>query len=93
MVVTGNFDNRTTSFAGAGKSGEKVVTERLTRTAAGAIDYTATVVDPKTFTDRVEISFPMARVDGRIFEATCHEGNYALANALSAARKEEEVPK
>jgi len=28
----------------------------------------------------------MAHVDARIYEATCHEGNYSLSNVLSASR-------
>ncbi len=29
------------------------------------------------------------KTDKRIFEYACHEGNYALTNVLSGARKEE----
>ena len=92
VVETRNFIARTPGFAGAGNSRDKVVTERFTRTPAG-LEYAATVVDPSTFTDRIELSFPMARVDVRIYEATCHEGNYSLANTLSASRKQEEAQK
>jgi hypothetical protein len=90
VVVTTNFSDRTPSFAGAGNSREKILTERFTRTSRDVMQYSAAIVDPKTFTDRIELSFPMARVDAGIFEGACHEGNYSLANALSAARKEEE---
>jgi hypothetical protein len=93
VVDTRNFSERTPGFAGAGGSRDKVVTERFTRTSAGTVEYAATVVDPATFKDRIELSFPMARVDARIFEATCHEGNYSLANVLSAARKDDEAQK
>jgi RNA polymerase sigma factor (sigma-70 family) len=55
-----------------------VVTEHFTRISASVIQYAATVVDPKTFQDRIELSFPMAMVDERIYEAACHEGNYSL---------------
>jgi hypothetical protein len=89
VVETRNFNGRTQSFAGAGRSPAKVVTERFTRTSQNRIQYAATVVDPKTFQDKVEVAFPMARVDARIYESTCHEGNYSLSNALSAARAEE----
>jgi hypothetical protein len=89
VVETRNFNNRTRSFSGAGFSMEKVVTERFTRRSAKLMDYEATIVDPKTFTDKVVIAFPMALVEGRIYENACHEHNYSLANALSAARKAE----
>jgi hypothetical protein len=87
VVETGNFNNRTRSFSGAGLSAQKTVTERFTRRSAKILDYEATVVDPATFTDKVVIAFPMALMDARIYENACHEHNYSLANALSAARK------
>jgi hypothetical protein len=98
VVETRNFTDRTPSFAGAGNSRDKVVTERFTRTSKGIIEYAARVVDPKTFQDRVELSFPMLLVeahmaDAYLYEEACHEGNYSLRNALSAARKEEETTK
>ena len=55
VVETRNFDNRTPSFAGAGNSRDKVVIERFTRTSRNVIEYAATVVDSKTFRDRVEL--------------------------------------
>lgn len=90
VIETRNFNNRTRSFAGAGTSHDKVVTERLTRISQTALEYEATVVDPKTFQDKVVLSFPLARVDARIYESACHEGNYSMKNMLSAARKEEQ---
>jgi hypothetical protein len=90
VVETRNFNNRTRSFAGAGRSRDKVVTERFTRVAKNALEYEATIVDPKTFKDKVVVSFPMAKVDARIYESACHEGNYSMANALSGARKQEQ---
>jgi hypothetical protein len=88
VVETRSFRADTSGFAGAGNSRDKVVTERLARTAAG-LEYSATVVDPSSFKDRIELSFPMARVDAHIYEATCHEGNYSLPNVLSAVRHDE----
>jgi len=89
VIETTNFNNRTGSFAGAGRSREKTVTERLTRTSSNALEYEATVVDPKTFQDKVVLSFPMAKSDGRIYEVACHEGNYSMSMTLAGARREE----
>ena len=86
VVETTNFDGRYPSFSGAGKSTDKVVTERITRTAVNRLDYSATVVDTSTFQDRIELSFPLALVDVGIHEGGCHEGNYSMRNSLSAAR-------
>jgi hypothetical protein len=89
VVDTRNFDGRSPSFAGAGTSRDKVVTERFTRTAKDRLEYSAVVVDPKTFQDRVDIAFPMALVDAQIHELGCHEGNYSMRNSLAAARMED----
>ena len=86
VVETRNFNDRLPSFAGAGTGRDKVVTERFTRTAANTLEYLATVVDPKTFKDRIELSFPMALIDAQIHESGCHEGNYSMRNSLSASR-------
>jgi hypothetical protein len=91
FVDSRNFSSRTPSFAGAGNSHDKVVTERFTRTSSSRIEYSATVVDPKTLQDRVELSFPMTLVDARMYEGTRHEGNYSMRNALSGARTQEEA--
>lgn len=93
VVETTNFDGRTPSFAGAGKSHDKVVTERFTRTASNRLEYSAIVVDKTTFQDRIELSFPMALVNASIHEFGCHEGNYSMRNSLSAARKNDEAQK
>jgi hypothetical protein len=63
-----------------------VVTERITRTGPTTIEYSATVVDPKSFKDRIELWFPMALIDAQIHESGCHEGNYSMRNSLSASR-------
>jgi hypothetical protein len=89
VVETRKFNRRTRSFAGAGNSYDKVVIERFTRVSDHALEYEATIVDPKTFQDRIVMSFPMAKVDARIYEAACHEGNYSLPMTLAGARKAE----
>ena len=90
VVETRNFTNRTASFAGAGRAGDRVVTERFTRVSPQVIEYEATIVDPKTFENKIVMSFPMARTDARLYEVACHEGNYSLAATLAGARKEEQ---
>jgi len=93
----------TTNFIGGrlgiGNNGEGVkysedlrLVERFTRTSESAIQYEATVNDPKTFTSPWTVAFPITRVPGyQIFEYACHEGNYSMANMLSAARAEEKA--
>jgi hypothetical protein len=57
------------------------------------LEYEATIVDAKTFQDKIVVSLPMAKVDVRVYEAACHEGNYSMFNTLSGARKEEQAAK
>jgi hypothetical protein len=89
VIETRNFNGRTQSFDNAGTSYAKVVTERLTRIGDDTVEYEATVVDPKTFTDRFTLVFPMAKTDKRLYEFACHEGNYSMEIILGGARKEE----
>lgn len=86
VIDTRNFHEGRPSLGGVFTSREKVVTERLTRTSARTMDYRATVVDPKSFQDRVELSYSMGLTEARIHEGTCHEGNYSMRNSLAAAR-------
>jgi hypothetical protein len=66
--------------------------ERFTRTDEKSIQYEVTITDPKTYTAPWTVSFPITYEPGyRIFEYACHEGNYAMANRLSAARAEEKT--
>lgn len=89
VIESRHFNDRLPSFAGVGDGREKVVTERLRRTAANRLEYSASVADPKSFKDRVELSFPMALVNQQVHEFGCHEGNYSMRNSLSAARLED----
>jgi hypothetical protein len=65
------------------------VTERFTRTDADTIVYRFTVDDPATFVRPWSGEMLMRKMEGPLFEYACHEGNYGLANILSAARVEE----
>jgi hypothetical protein len=65
------------------------VTERFTRTDADTIVYRFTVDDPGTFVRPWSGEMLMRKMEGPLFEYACHEGNYGLANILSAARVEE----
>ena len=63
--------------------------ERFTPVAADLIMYQATVADPQAWTRPWTIELPLQRVDNeqnQIFEAACHEGNYAMTSILAGAR-------
>jgi hypothetical protein len=83
-----NFTDKT-DFRGS--RGTLHLVERWTRTGADQITYEVTVDDPATFTKVWTVGVPMKQDHGQtqIFEYACHEGNYGLANILSAARADE----
>ncbi|MGH8186910.1 MAG: hypothetical protein ACREUC_10130 [Steroidobacteraceae bacterium] len=89
VVETTNFNDLTPSFDNSGTAYHKTVTERFTRVSDTTVSYAVTLVDPKTFQDRIEFSFPMIKTDHRIHEFACHEGNYSMDMILRGARKEE----
>ena len=86
IVETTNFTDKT-NFRGSGQNLR--VTERFTRTDEGTLLYQFTVDDPQSFTRPWSGEIPMKKVAGPIFEYACHEGNYSMANILSAARHDE----
>ena len=64
------------------------VVERFTRTDANTIEYSVTITDPKVYSKPWTVRLPLNRDDTyQMFEYSCHEGNYALPNALSFGRK------
>jgi hypothetical protein len=93
VIETTNFTNRTALGAngnGAVHSEALRLVERLTRTGPGTLRYEFTVDDPQTYTQPWTVQFNLDERPGyAIYEYACHEGNYGLANMLSAARAEE----
>ena len=90
VVETRNFNGLTQSFNDAGTSYDEVVTERFTRVSENVLSTKPPSWTRKTFQDKVVLSFPMAKVDVRIYETACHEGNYSMTNTLAGARTEEQ---
>jgi hypothetical protein len=93
VVEVANFTDKTPVHAVRGiaskvaHSQDLRVTERFTRIGAHAIQYRATVADPKTFLQPWTIEIPMTSegAPDRIFEYACHEGNYAVSHILSGS--------
>ena len=93
VVETRNFNGRTgldINGGGAPNTPGMVLTERFHRVSGDTIHYQATVRDPATWVAPWTVSFPLRLTpDYRMHEYACHEGNYGLRNALSAARAAE----
>jgi hypothetical protein len=61
--------------------------ERFTRIAPGVVDWTMTIDDPTVYTRPWSYSIPMTEDNTQlIHEYACHEGNYGMANLLTAGR-------
>jgi hypothetical protein len=70
------------------------VVERFTRVDENTIDYSVTIEDSKTYTRPWTVVLPLNRDESyQFFEYSCHEGNYALPNALSFGRKRDQEAK
>ena len=96
VVESTNYNNKgsigtsaaTGRLRGIPQSSSLKVTERFTRVDANIIDYTVTIDDPKVYAKPWTVALPLNRDDSyEMFEYSCQEGNYAMANALSFGRK------
>jgi len=86
VVETTNFSDLT-NYQGSQENLQLV--ERFTSVAPGEFSYRVTITDPTTYTRPWTIEVPYTRADekkNQIFEASCHEGNYALTSILAGAR-------
>jgi hypothetical protein len=83
VVETGNLKATT-----RGASPALRLIERFTRTEHDSIQYEVTFVDPNTWTApwTAALDLKARPADAGVFEYACHEGNYGLANMLSASR-------
>ena len=87
VVETRNFNGRTGPSSEVTNTPGMVLTERFRRVSDDTLQYQATVRDPGTWAAPWTVSFPLRLGrDYQMYEYACHEGNYALRNALSAAR-------
>jgi len=94
VVETTNFHPNGNAMGGLFRFADQNLrlTERFTRTGAHALTYEFTVDDPTIWTRPWTAMVPWTSASGDIYEYACHEGNYSLANMLSAARFEENTP-
>jgi hypothetical protein len=96
VVVTANYHNqmRVRAFGALGRNllpaGKLRLIERFTRIAPDKVEWSMTFDDSTVWPRPWTFSLPMTEDDGQIIhEYACHEGNYGLANLLSAGRTAE----
>jgi len=87
VVDTTNFNDKT-QFQGSAENLH--VIERFSRLADGNLLYQFTVEDPTTWDRAWTGEYPWRATTEQLYEYACHEGNYALSNVLSGARKNEQ---
>jgi hypothetical protein len=86
VVETTNLTDKT-AVGGTRHSAAARITERFTRVDPEMIDYEVTVTDPETFTKPWTFRWTItSQPNYQIYEYSCHEGNVAMRNALSAER-------
>ena len=96
VVESTNFTDNTGlggNGNGAIHSEDLRLTERFTRTDPGTVHYEFTVDDPTMYTRPWKVALDLTTKPGypTIYEYACHEGNYGMANMLSAARADEKA--
>lgn len=74
------------SFRGVIVGPQSVVRERLSLTAANEISYEFTVVDAALYAQPWRAQYILRRTETPMWEGSCHEGNYGLANILQGTR-------
>jgi hypothetical protein len=85
VVETRNLNGRNI-FLAVGPT----LVERFTRVESDLLKYEAAINDPTTYTKPVRISIPLTAPPGfQVLPYDCHEGNYALLQALGGERAED----
>ena len=87
----------TTNFNGLvpyrGSSEHLKLVERFTPVAPKTVEWSVTFDDPATWARPWTFAMNLTKTSEPPFEYACHEGNYGLANILTAARAEEAAAK
>ena len=97
VVETTNFTDKVRRRGGTfplvvfGGDAQLRVVERFTRVDTDTIDYRFTVNDPTVWEGPWTAAIPMTALERSLFEYACHEGNYAVPNALSGSRAQEKA--
>ena len=95
VIETTNLSDKTSiglNGNGLRHSTDMVMTERITRVAPDELRYEVTMNDPKTYAKPFTMSLPLTSPPGyKLLPYECLEGDYAVKNALSAERVEDEA--
>ncbi len=67
------------------------VIETFRRDSNNKMIYGFTVSDPTVFTTEFSGQYAFSRIDQKIYEYACHEGNYGMTGILGGARRLEQL--
>ncbi|MFT3724835.1 MAG: hypothetical protein QM773_14785 [Hyphomonadaceae bacterium] len=89
VIETTNFDGKAPPGGGARAnplSDDALVVEQFRYVSKDEVVYRYTVTDPLNYSQPWSGELSWRRSSQHLYETVCHEGNYSLANMLSAAR-------
>ncbi len=90
LVVETRYFNNWQSLRGAPTENLTVI-ETFRRASNNKMIYGFTVDDSSVFTAQFSGEYPLSRIDERIYEYACHEGNYGMTGILAGARRLEQL--
>ena len=91
LVMETTHINSTQRGGGTLLSDTGKVTERFTRISDHQLLYEFEVNDPAVYTSVWRGQMPLTRLDEKVFEYACHEGNHGLYNILEGGRRNDRL--
>lgn len=71
------------------RRGERKITETLRFNSPDELSYSFVMDDPGQLAAPMHVEFTLVRSSSRMYEASCHEGNYSMVGILQGARVSE----
>ena len=90
LIVETRYFNNWQSMRGAPAENLTLI-ESFRRDSHNKMIYGFTVDDPSVFTAQFSGEYPLSRINERIYEYACHEGNYGMVGILAGARRLESL--
>ena len=87
VVETTNYSPMDVDAPDGDRQADMKVVERFTQVSPTQIFYAYSLTNPARYSQTWRAELMLNATKAQIFEFACHEGNYALANMLSGARR------
>lgn len=89
VVETGLLRPDPASPPQSDRRGERKITEKLQFNSPDELSYSFVLDDPGQLAAPMHVEFTLVRSSSRMYEASCHEGNYSMVGILQGARVNE----